>query len=82
MDDQGGGDEERGGDERLRTAVSPTTIKAFVAGLVLGNINKGLLLGLTLGVLGGVFVQQNIGVPNVAKTWNDFVKRWKNAGRG
>ena len=78
MGDQGGED-----DERLKTVVSPTTVKAFVAGLVLGNINKGLLLGFTLGVLGGVLVQQNIGgVPNVEKTWKDLVKRWKSTGGG
>lgn len=83
MDDQGGGGEESGG-ERLKTVVSPSTVKAFVAGLVLGNINKGLLLGLTVGVLGGVFVQQSFGrsVPNMANTWKDFMKRWKNTGGG
>lgn len=74
---------DQGEDERLKTAISPATVKAFVAGLVLGNINKGLLLGFTLGVLGGVFVQQNFGgVPNVEKTWKDLVKRWKNTGGG
>ena len=67
----------------MKTVVSPATIKAFVAGLVLGNINKGLLLGLTFGVIGGVFVQQNFsGIPNVNNAWKEVLKRWKNTGGG
>lgn len=80
---EGGGGEGSGKEERLKTVVAPATIKAFVAGLVIGNVNKGLLLGFTLGVLGGVLVQQNLGgVPDVANTWKDAMKRWKKTGGG
>ena len=73
----GGGGENKAKDERLRTVVEPATIKAFVAGLVIGNVNKGLLLGLTVGVLGGVYVQQNYpGMPDVTNAWKDLIKRW------
>lgn len=78
-------DEEGGGkDEKLKTVVAPATIKAFVAGLVIGNINKSLLLGFTLGVIGGVFVQQNYSgaVPDVVNTCKDFIKRWGKTGGG
>lgn len=78
MDGEGSGK-----NERVRTVVAPATIKAFLAGLVLGNINKRLLLGFTLGVIGGVFVQQNFGgVPDVAITWKDLMKRWNKTGGG
>lgn len=69
-------------DERLRTVVAPATIKAFVAGLVIGNVNKSLLLGYSLGVLGGVLVQQNLGAPDVARMLKDLKKRWKRTGGG
>ena len=75
------GDSDGGKDEQQRNVIAPATIKAFVAGLVIGNINKGLLLGFTLGVIGGVFVQQNFaGVPDVSHTWRDLVKRWNSSG--
>ena len=64
-----------------RTVIEPATIKAFIAGLLIGNLNKGLLLGFTFGALGGMFIQQNVsGVPNVAESWRDLVHRWNRTG--
>ena len=74
--------EEEPRNEKLRTVIEPTTIKAFLAGLVIGNVNKQLLLGFAVGAVGGVFIQQNVaGVPDVAESWKDFIHRW-NKTRG
>ena len=68
------------GKNQLRPMLEPGVIKAFVAGLVVGNLNKGMMMGFLIGALGGVFMQQNIaGVPNVTETWRDLMQRWKNA---
>ena len=62
--------------------VNPRVIQAFVAGLVIGNLNKALLLGFTIGALGGTFIQQNYpGVPDIADSWKDLMQRW-NKGSG
>ena len=67
---------------QLRPMLEPGVIKAFVAGLIVGNLNKGMMLGFLIGALGGVYVQQNIaGVPNVTETWRNLVQRWKNTGK-
>lgn len=68
--------------ERQKPLLEPNVIKAFVAGLVLGNVNKRLLLGFLIGAAGGVFVQQSYGagVPDVKRTWGDLKSRW-NASR-
>jgi len=73
------GDEEdsSGNNGDLKPFIEPSTIKAFVAGLVIGNINKGLLLGFTIGTLGGIFMQQNFtGIPDVSRFWKDLISRW------
>ena len=68
-------------DQRVKPIIEAATLKAFVAGLVIGNLNKGVLLGFTIGILGGVYVQQNIaGVPDVTNTWKDLMKRWTKTG--
>ena len=66
-------------DEReLKPMLEPGVLKAFVAGLVVGNLNKGLVLGFLLGAMGGVYVQQNFTqVPNVREVWLDLKSRWK-----
>lgn len=74
MDDR---EEPSSRDDQLKPFIEPATIKAFVAGLVIGNINKGLLLGFSLGALGGIFVQQNFtGVPDLTNLWRDIMNRW------
>lgn len=80
MDDE----RNRSGRERdLRPMVSTSVIQAFVAGLVLGNLNKTVLLGFAIGALGGAFIQQNLpGVPDVNSTWKDFMKRWSKSTGG
>ena len=65
-------------DNQLKPMLEPGIIKAFVAGLVVGNLNKGMMIGFLVGALGGIYIQQNIvGVPNVTKTWRDLMERWK-----
>lgn len=67
----------------LRPMMNPRVIQAFVAGLVIGNLNKALLLGFTIGALGGAFFQQNYpGVPDIADTWRDLVRRWNKSSGG
>lgn len=70
-------DEEEGKRRELKPVVNPRVIQAFVAGLIIGNLNKALLLGFTIGAIGGAFIQQNFpGVPDVVNTWKDLTKRW------
>ena len=73
-EDEGGG----GGERKLRPVLGPAVLKAFVAGLVVGNMNKGLVLGFLLGAVGGVYIQQNFTqVPDVRGAWLDLMSRWK-----
>ena len=72
------GGRERGEERDLKPVLEPGVLKAFVAGLVVGNLNKGLVLGFLLGSLGGVYVQQNfLKIPDVRGTWQDLKARWK-----
>lgn len=79
-DDEGSG----GSDRDLKPIISTGVIQGFVAGLVVGNLNKALLLGFAIGALGGAFVQQNfpVGIPNVVNTWKDFMRRWSKSSGG
>ena len=78
--DEGGG-ENRPGDVEKKPILDTSVLKAFVAGVIAGNLNKGLVLGFALGAVGGVYVQQNLsGVPDVRETWRALVQRWKEAG--
>ena len=62
----------------LRPVLEPGVLKAFVVGLVVGNLNKGLVLGFLLGAMGGVYAQQNFTqVPDVKSVWQDFKTRWR-----
>ena len=70
-------------DKKMRPVIEPSAIKAFVAGVVVGNINKGLLLGLAIGTVSGIYVQQNYpGVPSVAGYWKILMDRWNKSGGG
>lgn len=74
MSDESGRNNER----ELRPVLEPGVLKAFVAGLVMGNLNKGLVLGFILGAMGGVYVQQNfVNIPDVRAAWLDLKNRWK-----
>ena len=67
-----------GGERELRPVLQPGVLKAFVVGLVVGNLNKGLVVGFFLGVMGGVYIQQNFAhVPDVRGAWMDLKNRWK-----
>ena len=78
----GSGGTRNGGESQLRPMLEPGVIKAFVAGLVVGNLNKGIMMGFLIGALGGVYLQQNIaGVPSVTQTWRDLMQKWSNTGK-
>lgn len=65
-------------ERELRPVLEPGVLKAFVAGLVMGNLNKGLVLGFILGTMGGVYIQQNfVNIPDVRRAWMDLKNRWK-----
>lgn len=65
---------------QLKPMLEPGVIKAFVAGLVVGNLNKRMMMGFLVGAIGGIYVQQNIaGVPDVARTVRDLMERWRRA---
>ena len=82
FDVDGSGGKRNGGESQLRPMLESGVIKAFVAGLVVGNLNKGMMMGFLIGALGGVYLQQNIaGVPNVTQTWRDLMQRWNNTGK-
>ena len=68
-----------GGNEReLKPVLEAGVLKAFVAGLIVGNLNKGLILGFMLGTMGGVYIQQNFAqIPDVRTVWSDLKGRWK-----
>ena len=78
----GSGGARNSGESQLRPMLEPGVIKAFVAGLVIGNLNKGMMMGFLIGALGGVYLQQNVaGVPNVAQSWRELMQRWNNSGK-
>ena len=53
-------------------------VKGFIAGIVFSHLNKNLILGFLLGGLAGVYAQQNFsGLPDVAETFRDFMRRFK-----
>ena len=68
--------------QRLRPVLESGVIKAFVAGIVVGNLNKGMMLGFLVGALGGVYVQQTMGAPDIAVNWRKLVEKWQTASRG
>ena len=77
---EGGGESRPGGVEK-KPILDTSVLKAFVAGIIAGNLNKGLVLGFAIGAVGGVYVQQNLsGVPDVRETWRRLVQRWKESG--
>lgn len=68
-------------ESHLKPMLEPGVIKSFVAGLVVGNLNKGMMMGFVIGALGGIYIQQNIaGVPNVSEAWRELAERWKRTG--
>ena len=57
-------------------------LKAFVAGVVLANLSKNLLLGFVVGGLGGAYLQQNFSkIPDLKATWRDLKRRWEQSRR-
>ena len=75
----GSGRDSSGASEReLKPVLEAGVLKAFVVGLVVGNLNKGLILGFLLGTVGGVYIQQNFArVPDVRAAWLDIKSRWR-----
>ena len=67
--------------EKKKTVFDPLVLKAFLAGVVLSHLSKNLVLGLAVGALSGVYIQQNYsGVPHVASTWKEFLKKLEESG--
>ena len=58
--------------------LQPAVVTAFIAGIVLANLNKNLLLGYLLGGLTGTYIQQTYPyhIPNVKDTWSDIKRKW------
>lgn len=57
-------------------------LKAFVAGVVLANLSKNLLLGFVIGGLAGAYLQQNFSrIPDLKTTWRDLKRRWEQSNR-
>lgn len=64
--------------EKKKMLLDPASIKAFLAGVVVSHLSKNMVLGLIVGTLSGIFVQQNYpNVPNVKNSWKDFLRRFK-----
>lgn len=65
-----------------RPELQTGVLKAFVAGVVLANFSKHLLLGTIVGSFAGAYIQQNFGgIPDLKKTWRDFIRRWELSNR-
>ena len=66
------------GAEELKPIIDTANIKAFIAGVVVGNISKGLTLGFAIGAVAGVLLQQNNSdIPDVKDIWTGLINRWK-----
>ena len=64
--------------EKKKLLFDPTVIKAFLAGVVISHLSKNLLVGVLVGTLSGIYVQQNVsGVPSVTDSWKEFLKRFE-----
>ncbi len=72
------------GTRDLKPLFEPGVIKAFVAGVVLGNMNMGVLAGFTVGALVGTYIQQNFpgSVPDIGRVWEDVKRRWGSSRGG
>ena len=74
---QNGGDKNDGKDNGLKPLLDLAVMKAFVAGILVGNLNRGLMVGFILGAIGGIYIQQNNkAVPNVSKLWSEIKEKW------
>ena len=62
-----------------RPKLQANVLGAFVAGVVLANFNKNLVLGLVIGTLAGAYAEQSLPgqFPNVRQFWYDLKQRWK-----
>lgn len=63
----------------LKKALTPNVVTAFFAGVLLANFNRNLILGVLVGGVAGVFVEQQYHnqVPNVREAWEDVKRRWR-----
>jgi len=74
---QDGGEKNIEKDNRLKPLLDPMVMKAFIAGIIVGNLNKGMMVGFIVGAVGGIFVQQNNkDTPNLSKLWSDIKDKW------
>ena len=66
--------------KELKKLLTPNVVTAFFAGVLLANFNKNLILGMLVGGMAGVFVEQQCPnqLPNVRESWEDLKRRWRN----
>ena len=64
-----------------RPTLQPNVIGAFVAGVVMANFNKNLLLGFVIGALAGSYAEQSLPgqLPDVRRFWFDLKQRWQDS---
>eukprot|EP00127_Corallochytrium_limacisporum_P000477 Clim_evm6s14 gene=Clim_evmTU6s14 len=50
----------------------PFWVKSFAAGFLLAKVNKALMGGVMLGIVSGMYIEQNFRIPDIAETYNDL----------
>ena len=72
---------EGSGKRELKKSVFDLTVaKAFLAGVLVAHLSKNLVLGFIIGSASGVYCQQNYSnIPDVTRTWQDFLKRFRSS---
>ena len=61
-----------------RPVLQPSVVTAFIAGVVLANFNKNLLMGFVVGGLVGAYAEQSFPkqFPNIKHLWRDIKRKW------
>ena len=70
MDESRG--ESRPGDVEKKPILDTSVLKAFVAGIIAGNLNKGLVLGFAIGDRRASVTALSVGVPLLHHSDNVF----------
>ena len=65
---------------QLKSVLSPNVVTAFLAGLLMGNLNKNLVLGFLVGGIAATIFEQNRrtgNLPNVCDVWQNLRSKWR-----